>query len=62
LLSYESQRLIALVIELPAPAFPGGNYIPVNIRGNIAYVSIQFPKRGKEFLYQGRLGLDFAWE
>ena len=50
--------ITALGLALPPPAAPGGNYLPVNIRGNIAYVSIQFPKRGSEFLYKGRLGRD----
>jgi enamine deaminase RidA (YjgF/YER057c/UK114 family) len=48
--------LTALDLTLTPPGAPGGNYLPVNIRGNIAYVSIQFPKRGTEFLYKGRLG------
>src|SRR6478672_11741505 len=52
----------SLGLELPAPAAPGGNYVPVNIRGNIAYISIQFPKRGSEVLYRGRLGVDFDTE
>ena len=50
--------ITALGLALPPPAAPGGNYLPVNIRGNIAYVSIQFPKIGSEFLYKGRLGQD----
>jgi len=48
--------ITSLGLTLPPPAAAGGNYLPVNIRGNIAYVSIQFPKRGSEFLYKGRLG------
>jgi enamine deaminase RidA (YjgF/YER057c/UK114 family) len=35
---------------------PGGSYVSVNIRANIAYVAIQFPIKNETFLYQGRLG------
>ena len=49
-----------LGLELPAPAQPAGNYVAVNVRGNIAYVAIQFPKKNGELLYKGRLGLDLS--
>ncbi len=42
--------------ELPAATTPGGNYVSVNIRDNIAYVAIQFPIQNDEFLFLGRLG------
>lgn len=35
---------------------PGGSYVAVNIRGNIAYVAIQFPIKNEELQYKGRLG------
>ncbi len=37
---------------------PGGTYVSVNKRGNIAYVAIQFPIKAGEFLYKGHLGKD----
>lgn len=43
-------------LELPEVSTPGGSYQSVTIRGNIAYVAIQFPILNGEFLYQGRLG------
>lgn len=49
-------QLEALGLTLPEVSAPGGNYISVNVRGNIAYVAIQFPILNGEFLYQGRLG------
>ena len=42
--------------ELPNVSTPGGRYVSVNLRGNIAYVAIQFPILNEEYLYQGRLG------
>lgn len=35
---------------------PGGNYVSINVRVNIAYVAIQFPIENETYLYQGRLG------
>jgi enamine deaminase RidA (YjgF/YER057c/UK114 family) len=52
--------ITSLGLTLPPPAAPGGNYLPVNLRGNIAYVSIQFPKKGSEFLYKGRFGNELS--
>ncbi len=48
--------------QLPAVSTPGGNYLSVNIRENIAYVAIQFPIRNEEYLYQGRLGDEISRE
>lgn len=45
--------------EIPKP---GGSYVAVNIRGNIAYVAIQFPIRDNKFYYLGRLGNDVTTE
>ena len=45
-----------LGLALPKVSTPGGSYISVNIRGNIAYVAIQFPIKDEKYLYQGRLG------
>lgn len=35
---------------------PGGSYTAVNIRGNIAYVAIQFPIKNGKLEHAGRLG------
>ncbi|MEO1049858.1 MAG: RidA family protein [Bacteroidota bacterium] len=47
-------------LELPTPSTPGGSYVSVNIRGNIAYVAIQFPIIDGTYFYQGRLGDDIV--
>src|ERR1700712_3664450 len=41
---------------------PGGSYVAVNIRGNIAYVAIQFPILDGKFFYLGRLGKEVSTE
>ena len=51
-------ELEKLGLELPQVSTPGGSYESVNIRGNIAYIAVQFPIRNGEFLFQGRLGDD----
>lgn len=51
-----NKKLKELNIELPSVSQPGGNYVSVNVRGNIAYVAIQFPIDNGEYFYQGRLG------
>jgi hypothetical protein len=56
------EKLRALGLFLPEVSTPGGNYASVNIRANIAYVSIQFPIRNEQYLYQGRLGEDLTTE
>lgn len=48
--------------KLPNVSTPGGNYISVNIRESIAYISIQFPILNEEFLYLGRLGDSISTE
>ena len=50
------ENLKELKLSLPEVSTPGGNYVSVNIRNNIAYLAIQFPINGKEYKYQGRLG------
>lgn len=49
-------KLAKLGLELPAPSTPGGAYVSVNVRGNIAYVAIQFPIRNEKYLYRGKFG------
>lgn len=50
------EKLKELGLDLPEAPPPGGNYVSVNIRSNIAYLAIQFPKKNGQFLYAGRLG------
>lgn len=49
-------KLKEMGIEIVEPPKPGGSYSSVNIRGNIAYVAIQFPKKADQFYFTGRLG------
>jgi enamine deaminase RidA (YjgF/YER057c/UK114 family) len=51
-----------LGLQLPETSSPGGSYESVNIRGNIAYIAIQFPIHNGNFLYQGRLGKELSTE
>lgn len=50
------QKLKELGLNLPNASTPGGSYVSVNIRKDIAYIAIQFPILNEEFKYQGRLG------
>lgn len=54
------QKLQALGLELPEPVSPGGNYVSVNVRGQLAFVAIQFPILRGEHLFKGRLGAEFT--
>jgi len=55
-------ELNKLGLTLPEVSTPGGNYVSVNIRNQIAYVAIQFPILNEKYLYQGRLGVDLSTE
>ena len=55
-------NLKKLGLTLPNASTPGGSYVSVNIRGNIAYVAIQFPIDNETYLYQGRLGGELTTE
>ncbi len=57
-----NKNLNELGLELPIVSTPGGNYVSVNIRENIAYVAIQFPILNEEYLHQGRLGNEVTTE
>lgn len=57
-----SENLLKSGLKLPEVSVPGGNYLSLNIRGNIAYVAIQFPILNGTFLYQGRLGQEISTE
>jgi enamine deaminase RidA (YjgF/YER057c/UK114 family) len=48
--------LQAAGIEFDNLPKPGGSYVAVNIRGNIAYVAIQLPIKNGKPLFIGRLG------
>ncbi len=50
------EQLNKLGYHLPTLSTPGGSYSSVNIRGNIAYIAIQFPILANVYHYQGRLG------
>ena len=56
------ENLKELGLTLPNASTPGGNYVSVNIRENIAYIAIQFPILNEEFKYQGRLGEEISTE
>ena len=56
------ENLAKLNFKLPEVSTPGGSYISVNVRANIAYIAIQFPILNKECLYQGRLGNEITTE
>lgn len=43
-------------LQLPECSSPGGSYESVNVRGNIAYIAIQFPIENGTFKYLGILG------
>ena len=55
-------KLRALGISLATPPKPGGSYVAVNIRANIAYVAIQFPIAEGKFIHPGRIGRDITTE
>ncbi|WP_338812207.1 RidA family protein [Bernardetia sp. Wsw4-3y2] len=47
---------------LPSVSTPGGSYVSVNVRANIAYIAIQFPILDGEYKFQGRLGDEISTE
>ena len=55
-------KLRALGISLGTPPRPGGSYVAINIRANIAYVAIQFPIAEGKFIHPGRIGRDITTE
>lgn len=54
--------IAALGLPVDSTPKPGGSYVSVNVRGNIAYVAIQFPIAGEEYNYLGRFGDTLATE
>lgn len=57
-----SEKVKEAGLFLPIISKPGGNYVSLNIRGNIAYIAIQFPKNGDNWNYKGRIGKDLTSE
>jgi enamine deaminase RidA (YjgF/YER057c/UK114 family) len=53
----KSNMLIKGISERSVPN-PGGSYVAVNVRGNIAYVAIQFPIDQGILHYAGKLGAE----
>jgi enamine deaminase RidA (YjgF/YER057c/UK114 family) len=51
-----------LGVDLDTIPKPGGSYVAVNVRGNIAYVAIQLPIKRNEFYFTGRIGKDITTE
>lgn len=43
------ENIAALGLTLPEASTPGGNYVSVNVRGNLAFIAIQFPIRNGAF-------------
>ncbi len=62
LLNIVENNLEELNLSLPDAPKPGGNYVSVNMVKDIAYVAIQLPKMGEDFLYRGRLCKEFTTE
>ena len=56
------KKLNELGLTLPEPSKPGGNYVSVNIRDNVAYIAIQLPKDGDNWIYKGRIGAELTTE
>ncbi len=54
------EKVTSLGLELPQASTPGGSYVSVNVRGNIAYVAVQFPILNGDYLFQGRLGAEIT--
>jgi hypothetical protein len=57
-----ASRLKDLGIQFKNIPKPGGSYVAVNVRGNIAYVAIQFAIKDGELHYIGRLGKEVTTE
>jgi enamine deaminase RidA (YjgF/YER057c/UK114 family) len=57
-----SERLAELGLELPEPASPSFDYVPVTEHGGVLYVSGQLPKEGGEVRITGTVGADVSIE
>lgn len=56
------ENLKELGLKLPDVSTPGGSYVSVNVRENIAYIAIQFPIMNGDYKFQGRLGNEVSTE
>jgi hypothetical protein len=56
------ENLAKYNFKLPNASIPGGSYVSVNIRENIAYLAIQFPIVNNKCFYKGRLGNELSTE
>src|SRR5689334_14777990 len=57
-----SQRLVELGLELPEPAVPSFDYVPVTEHAGVLYVSGQLPKEDGEVRITGTVGADVSVE
>jgi enamine deaminase RidA (YjgF/YER057c/UK114 family) len=53
-----SENIRRLQLELPEPAEPAFNYVPVVVHGGLVFVSGQLPKQGGEVRVRGRVGAE----
>ncbi len=61
-MSTPSERLTQLGLELPEPAAPSFDYVPVTEHAGVLYVSGQLPKEDGEVRITGRLGAEVTME
>ena len=54
--------LVELGLELPPAPAPVASYVPVRLRGDLAYVSGQIPVADGEVLHPGHLGAEVTLE
>jgi enamine deaminase RidA (YjgF/YER057c/UK114 family) len=59
-MSTPSERLAELGLELPEPAAPSFDYVPVTDHAGVLYVSGQLPKEDGEVRITGRLGAEVS--
>lgn len=57
-----TERLAELGLELPEPAVPSFDYVPVAEHDGVLYVSGQLPKEGGEVRITGTVGADVSIE
>lgn len=55
-----TKKLKELDLIMPEASIAGGNYHSANIRGNQAFISMQFPIYNGKYLYRGILGEDMT--
>jgi enamine deaminase RidA (YjgF/YER057c/UK114 family) len=59
-MSTPTERLAELGLELPEPAAPSFDYVPVTDHAGVLYVSGQLPKEDGEVRITGRLGAEVS--